>query len=211
MLFKLKICPLLVATVFSLIGCNSDSIAVPIELVKEQSPAYIEVKSTTKFTLSQLQSGVTFNMGDWLQDGIEDTLQTDVAIRTESKNDFLVSTTFRQPVQLGVAGFDATGYGRFLMCFANDLAERSQAQYWLLLTPKTEQGLSYEKSKVHHYLIGLIRESDPIISFRTEDGQLKAMQERYPLYDVSERNAYSISDPLFRGQYCSFYRSNFVN
>ena len=212
MLFKLKVYTLLVIGALFLSGCNSDSTSASSGLIKEQPSAHVAAKPATQVSLSQLQSGVTLSTGDWLKDGIEDTLQTDVAIRAESQNDYLMTTTFRQPVQLGVGGFDATGYGRFLFCFSNDLALKKQADYWFLLAPKADEGKSYAGSQNHQYLLAVIQKDDPVlIAPLTPKGRLKALQKRYSLYALTEWDVYSTSDPLFQGQYCGFYKSNFVN
>lgn len=215
MLFKLKICPLVVAAAFSLIGCNSDSTSASSGLIKEQPSAHVAAKPATQVSLSQLQSGVTLSTGDWLKDGIEDTLQTDVAIRAESQNDYLMTTTFRQPVQLGVGGFDAMGLGRFVTCFSNDLALRSKAHVWLFVGLKADMGQSLSNSQVHNYHLILLQPNDPALKLLMQKGGLKAMlkaiQKRYPLYDITESSFEAVDDPLYQGAYCGFYKSNFVN
>jgi hypothetical protein len=215
MLFKLKIFPLVVAAAFSLIGCNSDSTSASSGLIKEQPSAHVAAKPATQVSLSQLQSGVTLSTGDWLKDGIEDTLQTDVAIRAEAQNDYLVTTTFRQPVQLGVGGFDATGLGRFLMCFSNDLALKSKAHVWLFVGLKADMGQSLSNSQVHNYHLILLQPDDPALKLLMQKGglkaMLKAMQKRYPLYHITESSFEAVDDPLYQGAYCGFYKSNFVN
>lgn len=200
---------LLCAAIFA--GCSSpthSSSPTSETKVTTTSPA------ATQVLPAQLETGFTLNLDNWLKERNAESFNTELTIRRDSSNNYLITTHFLQPVKLGVGGFDATGLGRFTMCFSNDLALRRKAAVWLFVGLKADLGKTLETSQVQEDYLILLQPDDPALKLLQKNGlkaTLKELQKRYPLYDIAENSFHATDDPLYQGAYCGFYKSNFTN